>query len=175
MPSRSPPPLLAASGCAPAGPFPSLAMRPEERLVTVGEPRRPRVDPAERCRRCAAGPTRCSAQGRAGTRAFDEAEPAAERAARSAGASGSESWVSAQQQLSRLEAARAETTTALAELDRLAATRADQATNSADYALIEQAIAELEQVAAGQQARLDRLAEPDQELSAAAWRFASAT
>jgi hypothetical protein len=147
---------LAASGCAPTGPFPSLAMRPEERLVTVGEPRRPRVDPASD----PALRGRVSAllgQGRAGTRAFDESAPAAERALRNVGASGSECWVSAQQQLSRLEAARAETSAALAELGQLAAARADQATNSADYALIEQAIAELEQIAAGQQARLDQL------------------
>ena len=147
---------FAAAGCAPAGPFPSLAMRPEERLVTVGEPRRPRVDPASD----PALRGRVNAllgQGRAGTRAFDEAEPAAERAIRAAGASGSDSWVSAQQQLSRLEAARVETTTALAELNQLAAARADQATNSGDYALIEQAIAELERLAAAQQARLDQL------------------
>ena len=147
---------FAASGCAPAGPFPSLAIRPEERLITVGEPRRPRVDPA-------GDPAlrgRVDAllgQGRSGTRAFDEAEPAAERAVRAAGASGSEGWVSAQQQLSRLEAARVETTTALAELNDLASARAGQATNSADYAAIEQAIAELERLAAGQQARLDAL------------------
>ncbi len=147
---------FAASGCAPEGTFPSLAMRPEERLVTVGEPRRPRVDPASDAalRGRARG---LLAQGQAGGRAFDEAEPAAERSARNAGAMGSETWVSAQQQLSRLEAARAETTTALAELDRLSASRADLATNSADYVFIEEAKAELERLAAAQQARLDRL------------------
>ncbi|MGQ0661200.1 hypothetical protein [Sphingosinicella sp.] len=147
---------FAASGCAPEGTFPSLAMRPEERLVTVGEPRRPRADPASD----AALRGRASAllaQGRSGTRAFDQAEPAAERAARNAGAMGSETWVSAQQQLSRLEAARAETTTALAELDRLATSRAAEATNSADYAFIEEAKAELERIGAAQQVRLDRL------------------
>jgi hypothetical protein len=147
---------FAASGCAPAGPFPSLAMRPEERLVSVGEPRRPRVDPASdpalRGRAAA-----LLARGRAGIGAFEANEAAAERAARASGAMGSESWVSAQQQLSRLEAARAETTAALAELDQLAAARADEATNSADYAFIEEAKAELERVAATQQAQLDRL------------------
>jgi hypothetical protein len=148
--------VAASAGCAPEGRFPSLAMRPEEQLVTVGEPRRARIDPASdpalRGRVNA-----LLAQGRAGTRAFDEAEPATERAIRAASAPGSEGWVSAQQQLSRLEAARAETSTALAELDRLSTARADQATNSVDYALIEQAIMELEQIAAGQQERLDRL------------------
>lgn len=90
-------------------------------------------------------------------RDFEASEPATERATRNAGASGSESWVSAQQQLSRLEAARATTAGALAELDRLSTARADQATNSADYAFIVEAVAELERVAADQQARLDRL------------------
>ena len=148
--------VAATSGCAPEGTFPSLAMRPEERLVTVGEPRRPRVDPASdpalRGRASA-----LLAQGRAGTRAFEASEPAAERATRNVGATGSESWIDAQQQLSRLEAARADTDTALAELDRLATARADEATNSADYALIEEAKAELQRIATEQQARLDRL------------------
>lgn len=145
-----------AAACAPAGPFPSLAMRPEERQVLVGEPRRARVDPASdpalRGRASA-----LLAQGRAGVAAFEASETAAERATRNVGAMGSESWVSAQQQLSRLEAARAETDAALAELDGLAAARADQATNSGDYAFIEEAKAELQRIAGEQQARLDRL------------------
>lgn len=148
--------VAATAGCAPEGTFPSLAMRPEERLVTVGEPRRPRVDPAgDPALRGQAGAL--LAQGRAGMRDFEANEAATERATRGPGAAGSESWVSAQQQLSRLEAARAATTTALAELDRLSATRADQATNSADYAFIQEAVAELERLGAEQQARLDRL------------------
>ena len=148
--------VATTAGCAPAGTFPSLAMRPEERLVTVGEPRRPRVDPAsDPALRGRAGAL--LAQGRAGMRDFEANEAAAERATRNPGASGSERWVNAQQQLSRLEVARSATTTALAELDQLSTTRADQATNSADYAFILAAIAELERVGAEQQARLDRL------------------
>jgi len=148
--------LAATAGCAPEGTFPSLAMRPEERLVTVGEPRRPRVDPAsDAALRGRAGVL--LAQGRSGMRSFEASEAEAERVARGAGATGSESWISAQLQLSRLEAARAETMAALAELDRLSAGRADQATNSADFAFIEEAKAELERLAADQQARLNRI------------------
>ncbi len=145
-----------ATGCSPEGTFPSLAMRPEERLVAVGEPRRERIDPASdpalRGRANA-----LLAQGRSGMRSFEASEAEAERSTRGAGATGSESWISAQLQLTRLEAARNETTTALAELDRLSAARADQATNSADFAYIEEAKAELERLAADQQARLDRI------------------
>jgi hypothetical protein len=148
--------VAATAGCAPEGTFPSLAMRPEERLVTVGEPRRPRVDPVSDP--ALRGRTNALlVQGRGGMRDFEASEPAAERATRNPGAYGSESWVSAQQQLSRLEAARAATASALAELDRLSTARADQATNSADYALILEAIAELEGIDAEQQARLGRL------------------
>jgi SLT domain-containing protein len=146
--------LLAA--CAPAGPFPSLAMRPEERLVSVGEPRRPAVvapeDPALRQRAAA-----LLAEGRAGQRQFDVDLPAAERATRAPGRTGSESWVSAQQALSRLEASRNQTTTALAALAAFAAERADMPTNPADNAAIAEALAELERVAAAQQSRIDAM------------------
>lgn len=148
--------VAVTTGCAVEGSFPSLAMRPEERLVTVGEPRRPRTDPAsDPALRGQANAL--LAQGRGGMREFEANESAAERATRNPGASGSESWVSAQQALSRLEAARGATAGALAALDRLSTERADQATNSADYAFILEAIAELERVEADQQVRLDRL------------------
>lgn len=148
--------VAATAGCAPEGTFPSLAMRPEERLVTVGEPRRPRTDPAsDPALRGQA--SALLAQGRAGMREFEANEAAAERAARNSGARGSESWVGAQLLLSRLEEARAATMTALAELDRLSTARADQATNSSDYVFVQEAVAELEQIGANQQTRLDRL------------------
>ena len=146
--------LLAA--CAPAGPFPSLAMRPEERLVSVGEPRRPTVeapeDPALRQRAAS-----LLAEGRSGQRQFDADLPAAERATRSPGRMGSDSWVSAQQALSRLEASRSQTTTALAALDQLTTERADLPTNPADQAFLVEAMAELERIAGAQQSRIDGL------------------
>ena len=142
--------------CAPAGEFPSLAMRPEERMVSVGEPRRPRVeapsDPALRQQAAS-----LLAEGREGAQRFEADLPAAGRAIRSPGRMGSPSWVSAQQALSRLEASRNQTTTALASLDRLSTERADLPTNAEDYALIQEAMTELERIAAVQQTRLDGL------------------
>ena len=146
--------LLAA--CAPAGSFPSLAMRPEERLVSVGEPRRPTVEaPADAGLRQRAAAL--LSEGRAGQSQFDADLPAAERATRNPGRMGSDSWVSAQQALSRLEASRSQTTTALAALDQLTTERADLPTNPADQAFLVEALAELERVAAAQQSRIDGL------------------
>lgn len=146
--------LLAA--CAPAGPFPSLAMRPEERLVSVGEPRRPGIeaprDPALRQRAAA-----LLAEGRAGQSRFDADLPAADRATRNSGRMGSDSWVSAQQAISRLEASRSQTTTALATLDQLTTERANLPTNPADQTLLSDALAELARIAAAQQSRIDGL------------------
>ena len=154
------PALLAAaaslSGCAVQGPFPSLAARPEEGLISLAEPVRPPVtvapDPALRARVAA-----LRERGRAGARAFDAAYPAAERATRSVGPSGSDSWIAAQQAVSRLEAARGEAAAALADLDRLAIDRADVATNAEDYAAIGAAMAEIERETAERQERLDAL------------------
>ena len=142
--------------CAPAGEFPSLAMRPEERMVSVGEPVRPRVEaPSDPALRQQAA--NLLAEGREGAQRFEADLPAAERAIRNPGGMGSASWVSAQQALSRLEAARNQTTTALASLDRLSTERADLPTNSEDHALLLEAMAELERIAAAQQVRIDGL------------------
>ena len=92
-----------------------------------------------------------------GHRAFDAAFTPAERAVGRAGAPQSDSWVEAQQALSRLEAARTETMRALTELDRLAIDRADVATSEEDFAAIEGAIAAAQRLAADQQERLQRL------------------
>ncbi|MGE0179412.1 MAG: hypothetical protein AB7O91_06290 [Sphingomonas sp.] len=148
--------IAALAACAPAGPFPSLAMRPEERLVSVGEPRRPMVaTPADAALRQRA--TSLLAEGRSGARAFESGFDAADRATRNPGRMGSESWISAQLALSRLEAARSNTTIALGALDRLATEHADLPTNADDYAFILEAKRELERLTAEQQARLDRL------------------
>lgn len=131
-------------------------MRPEERLVSLGEPVRPRIETASDAA-LRGRATALLAQGREGSAQFERDLPAAERALRSPGAVGSDSWISAQQALSRLEAARNATATALAALDRLATERAEQATNSGDYALILEAKAELERLASAQQGQVDRL------------------
>ncbi|QPQ55378.1 hypothetical protein IC614_01845 [Allosphingosinicella flava] len=93
----------------------------------------------------------------AGQRAFDNAMPAAERAAAQAGASGSESWIAAQQAISRLEAARAQTVEALALLDRLAVQRSALPTNPDDFRTIVDAAEKAGALATAQQDAIDRL------------------
>ena len=164
MPARNPPPLailLAASalgGCVPQGDFPSLAPRPAERDRSMEPPVRERIatpaDPALRRR-----VTELERQAAEGNRAFDAAFGPAETAVARAGASESDSWVAAQQALSRLEAARTETMRALTGLDRLAIDRADLATSEEDFGAIEAAIAAAQRLAADQQERLQRLRE----------------
>lgn len=146
--------LLAA--CVPEGDFPSLAQRPGERDRSTEEPVRPDVeapDDAE-LRREVAALRRLAAQGDA---EFDAAYGPAAAAVAAAGAAESDSWVDAQQALSRLEAAREATTRALAELDRLAMDRVAAPTSAADFAEIDAAIATVERLAAGQQQRMDSL------------------
>ena len=147
---------LSLAGCAAQGSFPSLAPRPAEQIDMSVEPVRPDpvvADDPALAERLAA----LIAEARAGWRAFEaEAGPAA-RAARGPGPSGSESWVVAQQAISRLEAARARTMAAHADLDRLALERQDQPTSPADRQAIEAAIAEAEAIAAREQERLDRI------------------
>ena len=143
-------------GCVVQGPFPSLAPREAERADPTAEPVRtpPAVasDPALRARL-----TELIALARQGERDFEAAYGPAQAAAGAAGAQGTESWVSAQEAISRLEAARAETTRALADLDRLAIERADLPTNAEDHAALLAAIEQAAAIAAGQQSRIDRL------------------
>jgi hypothetical protein len=152
------PALLAAAllaGCVAQGPFPSLAPRPDE-LMAIEEP----VREAPRAADDAALRTRVAAlleEVRAGARGFDADHEAARRAAARSGPTGSDAWVEAQQAISRLEAARGRTMAAAAELHQLALDRADVPTSDEDRRLIEAAIAEADRVAAGQQARIDRL------------------
>jgi hypothetical protein len=161
-PSAAWPALLAAaaiaSGCKPEGTFPSLAPRPIESEDPLEEPIRtpPAVaaDPMLRSRAAS-----LLAEARRGDREFETAAGAAAGTARRAGAPGSESWVVAQEAISRAEAARAPAMRALAELDRLATERAGLPTNDADFAAIRAALAEAERLAAGQQQRMDRLRE----------------
>jgi hypothetical protein len=146
-------PLIA--GCAVEGPFPSLAQRGVERERPT-EPVRPSPDVAAD----AALQTRVAellALARQGDRDFDAAFGRAEAVARGAGAPDSDSWIAAQQQISRVEAARAETMRALGDLDQLALQRADVPTSEADYTAVNSAIQTVERLALEQQSRLDRL------------------
>lgn len=147
---------LLLAGCATQGPFPSLARRPAEDIDMSIEPAReaPAVAPDAALRARIEALTDAL---RSGDRRFDGDYSATAGAARSTGPRGSESWVIAQQAISRLEASRAQTMAALADLNQLRLERADLPTSEEDQAALETAIAFGERIAAEQQTRIDRL------------------
>jgi len=151
--------LLLAAGCAAPGPYPSLAPRPAEKAYAEdAEERRPTPQPDDPA--LADEIDRLLAEAKAGASEFDSALPAAQAAAGAAGASGSDSWIEAQQALSRLEAARARTTAALADLDRLAVERAGAGTlGPGDAERLRRATEEMQALADSQADRLRRLGE----------------
>jgi hypothetical protein len=147
---------LLTAGCVAQGSFPSLAPRPAEQIDMSVDPVRPDPivadDPALAGRIAA-----LTAEARAGWRDFEAEAGAAARAARASGPAGSDSWVVAQQAISRLEAARARTMAAGAELDQLALERQNLPTSPADRQALEAAIAEAEAIAARQESLLGRI------------------
>ena len=147
--------MLSLSGCMAEGPFPSLAQRDVERRP-LGEPVRPNPIIADDAalRITLLELTRLARQAHSD---FTAVVGLADTAARSAGGPGSDSWIAAQEQLSRAEAARAGTTRALGDLDRLALDRSNLPTSLADQAALAAAKTEIERLTADQQARLDRL------------------
>ena len=143
------------AGCISPGPFPSLAQRPDERLAIdepVREPPRIADDGALRVRI-----NELLSQARSGGAAFERDYDAAARTAARAGAEGSDSWIQAQQALSRVETARGRATDAAAELHQLALARAGQPTSADDQTALQAAIDEADGIVAAQQARLNRL------------------
>ncbi len=151
--------LLAAAGCAAPGPYPSLAPRPAEKAYAEdADERRPTPQPDDPA--LAAEIDRLAAAAAAGAAEFDSALPAAQAAAAAAGGAGSDSWVEAQQVLSRLEAARARTTAALADLDRLEVERTSAGTlGDGDRERLSAATARIQALADSQADRLRRLGE----------------
>jgi len=147
---------LALAGCVAQDGFPSLALRPAERDVSFEPPIRPPVevpsDPALRTRL-----TELQGQAVAGNRDFEAVLGGVDVLAGTAGPPESESWVEAQQALSRLEATREPTTRALSDLEQLALARADMATNTEDHAAIDAAVGAVGAIAERQQQRIDRL------------------
>lgn len=152
-------PLLAAAGCAAPGPYPSLAPRPAEKAYAEdADERKPVPQPDDPA--LAAEIDRLAATGRAGGADFDAALPAAQAATGAAGAAGGDSWIEAQQALSRLESARARTTAALADLDRLSVERGSAGTlGEGDRARLRAATAEIQALADSQAEVLRRLGE----------------
>ena len=153
-------PLAAAlltAGCAATGPFPSLAVREAERLYASGDPLQSAPEAPDRAGLAGriAGFLSAASQGDA---AFERALAAARPLAARAGASGSESWVAAQEALSRLEAARATTSKAVGALDEFGAAEAKQGPLSkGDYDRLTAALARGAALAAKQQQAVDAL------------------
>lgn len=147
--------LLLATGCADQGAFPSLAPRLVERLSN-DEPLRiaPVIAPDPEL---ASRVAELLAQARRGHGEFQAALPAAKAAMSRAGASGTESWIEAQQAISRLEGARAPTVIALAQLDLLSVERARQPTNASDMEALLAAVEAAQTLFVSQQAEIDQL------------------
>jgi hypothetical protein len=142
---RTLPPLLAAAlltaGCAADGPFPSLAVRDAERVYAAGDPLQTTPEAPDRAGLAGriAGFLAAAGEGEA---AFGRALAAAQRI--SSGPRGSESWIASQQAISRVEAARAETTRALGDLDEFASEQARQGPlSTADFGRLTDATARL--------------------------------
>jgi hypothetical protein len=150
-------PLLAAAACAAPGPYPSLAPRPAEKAYAdEADERRPTPQPDDPA--LASQIDRLAGEAKAGAEAFDAALPASEAAVAAAGAAGGDGWIEAQQAISRLEAARARTTAALADLDKLAVERNSAGTlGPGDRERLRSALAEIQALADAQAERLARL------------------
>jgi hypothetical protein len=97
------------------------------------------------------------AEARQGQNAFEAALPDARARAAAAGAATSEGWIQAQMALSRLEAARAPTVTALAQLDALIVARAGIPTNPDGLAALQDVMETAAELARGQQEAIDRI------------------
>ena len=115
--------LLALSACAQQGEFPSLAPRPVEKAMAESE-EEPAVRPVPDDPQLPARIAAFVEAGRRGQAAFEAALPEARAAVGRAGPSGSDSWIAAQQAISRLETTRATIANALSELDAYATEQA---------------------------------------------------
>lgn len=165
LPRRSALPLVLASlaltaGCASnEGDFPSLAQRPAEREYAAEQngpiPVRPPL-PADPSVATRAEGFVAAARGAQG--AFSSAYETAAAAVGKAGPPGSDSWVIAEQAVSRAVAAQAPLAKIGGELDDYAAARARETPLApADIERLHAATAEVERIAAEQAARIRRL------------------
>lgn len=147
--------LAATVGCATKGSFPSLAPRPVEQLsmeepIKVDPPVAP--DPAVRAHAAA-----LLARVREGDGAFEAAYASALPVVRRSGPTGSDAWIRAQEFISRVEAARATSSAALAELYLYLSDRADDPTNEADHEALLAALRVAEAIVADHQRRVTSL------------------
>lgn len=153
--------------CASQQGFPSLAPRPVE-WELAGKPpppchSAPTATPAPAAAAIADDPalatrvTELLGEARRGERAFSALLGPAQASARRATGVGSEAWIEAQEGVSRLEAVRAPTVDALAELEALSLARANSATSEADRERLLAAAADVRRLADAQREQLDRL------------------
>jgi hypothetical protein len=159
------------SACATQGDFPSLAPRAAERGLAGGSAPAPCAGAAPASVTVARAPSPLPTDpqlrarvaeligaARAGQTEFASILPGAERAVARAGSAGSELWVEAQQEISRLAAARSRTADALTEIDALGIRRsAERNINADDYQAVLQAESEARALAERQEAELNRL------------------
>jgi hypothetical protein len=142
-------------GCATGGEFPSLAPRPVEQL-SFEEPIK--VDPPVAADPALSGRAGAIlAEARAADGEFEQAYARALPLVRAAGPAGSDAWIQAQEAISRVEAARIGTTSALSELDLLIADQSDDPTNERVWADLQSARQAAENLVADQRRRLDGL------------------
>jgi len=151
---------LAAGGCASnEGDFPSLAQRPAEREFAAEQMAPPKVRPplpADASVGARADSFVAAARDAEGT--FARAYETAAAAVAKAGPTGSDSWVVAQEAVSRAIAAQAPLTRIAGEFDDYAGARARQTPLApGDIARLQAATSEVEQMAATQAARIRRL------------------
>ena len=152
--------IALAAGCSTPshGPEPSLAPRAAEaidpRLPIVDAPPAGSVDPVLASRLQA-----LVASVQAAAPGFEASEVEASRQAAAAGPMASESWIAAEQALSRLVAVYGATTQAAADIDALASDRLEHQRwiNPADREAIAAAAAEVAAISEPQAAAIDRL------------------
>src|SRR5438270_8638935 len=150
--------LLLGACSAPGGPYPSLQPRPAEAI----DPRVPVVRPINSRPVTPMLEARLAVlvdQARSGNGAFEAAAAAAERAAATAGAPQSESWIAAQEALTAAVAARKPVSTALADIDEIGS-RALQTQGGiapSDFAAIQKAAAAVAAIARRQTDRIDAI------------------
>lgn len=149
--------LLALAACEPKSSFPSLAPRPMERALGPVDQAPPETavadDPAlpDRLRPLVEA-------GHASQAEFDKALAAARRVVAASGPPGSDSWVGAQQAVSRVQNASAPMAKALADLDAFAIEQAKaHPLSPGDQDRIQQANAELQALADAQRGEIEAL------------------
>jgi len=162
-------PALLLPACASTGSFPSLAPRPAEFelagrtpppcIAGAATPAPPAPDSiAASDPALASRLTALLVEARRGAARFDERLPTARAAVARAGASGSDAWILAQEQISRLEAARAPTVDALSELEALVLERSRATgTSEEDRQRLAEAAAEAAGLAESQREEIDAL------------------